>query len=1040
MNRQIRINVLRTILAASLWMVGCGATQPPVSGAPEKSDPQLAQAQSAPAAPAKAKLTKKERQQGADVLPTDGKPPLPPIERSEVLMPHAADRLKRAKETLDQIVKSSEKPDYLKAADKDANDEPLPEPSLAAQRAYIIGRQALRERQVFEARRQLEMALSMAPDDPHLLRLMGRLWAATGNRSRSAFYLEKALAADPSDIQTLYMLGRHALDQNRWDVAIATFSHAKDNQQNIEADPALWSMIDYFLASALERRGNDQAMVKLMTAFLSGPDHASRSSEYGRQLMMLARQHGLLWQSVGDAHMRLNQVKHAIDAYTRAAQHDVDDLALSARRIYAELLLKDSEDAERILVEYLQNNDSSAEGYRLIRYVAAQGVVREQLAEQLQPIYARQERPSRLAIAIAGLLGPKEGGEFLRKHLIAKPNDQAVFEYLLKQQIEAAGGESLKGEAALAALRATIDAMSAAPNRSDDFTKTLTDAIDSPDELQNTLDKLDEATGKRREAQYIRAMALLQQVKVQEAEELLQQIIKEHPDYEAARIRLALVLVAREQFEAADTVLSPLSDRSDSTIISLRVAILSRTGRQEQALALLDKMLVDRPRDVNLIIQKASLQLQTDQANAAERTLLDALQTMPREERIYELLFRMYDAGRVTDSVEQYKRLMHRMLGNIPNSRLARLMLAEFQSARDFDQAERLLLSILEEDPNDMRALRQLLDMYRDANRADAAEKLINERLNVEPNNKALINVFVEYYVRSRNEPKQYEMLLRFLGLIDNPAERSRSLVMLHLSWYQHTKERDAVKAALDEANKALKNPIEDEHKVRLQQLRARALALSDRKREAEQVFKKLLKDFPDKAADITYFWAITVEHHEDKQRGERMMIDLLKKFPDHAQTQNGLGYMWANEGRNLMQAKKLIEAAVEAYPNQSAYLDSLGWVFYKLGDFDKAVEQLQASVKADHDNYPVILDHLGDAYYRQGEKDQASGVWRTALASLKRLEAAWFDRPDDPELEGLADRIQKKIDAVRKNQAPPLADVPQPIDKPQAQAEQAAE
>src|SRR5690606_13732743 len=109
-----------------------------------------------------------------------------------------------------------------------------------AQRAYLAGRMALAENRTFEARRQFELALNLTPNHPHVLRMLGQIWAASGNRSRSAYYLQQALAADPNDIETAFQVARLALDQGRWDVAIATFAYVRDlAAKQADADPAL---------------------------------------------------------------------------------------------------------------------------------------------------------------------------------------------------------------------------------------------------------------------------------------------------------------------------------------------------------------------------------------------------------------------------------------------------------------------------------------------------------------------------------------------------------------------------------------------------------------------------------------------------------------------------------------------------------------------------------------------------------------------------------------------------------------------------------
>ena len=71
----------------------------------------------------------------------------------------------------------------------------------------------------------------------------------------------------------------------------------------------------------------------------------------------------------------------------------------------------------------------------------------------------------------------------------------------------------------------------------------------------------------------------------------------------------------------------------------------------------------------------------------------------PQAEAIYEALFDLYDSPNgPPDAAQQWQRLMNRMLGSIPQSRIARLKRAEWLVANGRqDQAEALLKSLLAE-------------------------------------------------------------------------------------------------------------------------------------------------------------------------------------------------------------------------------------------------------------------------------------------------------------------------------------------------------
>ena len=145
----------------------------------------------------------------------------------------------------------------------------------------------------------------------------------------------------------------------------------------------------------------------------------------------------------------------------------------------------------------------------------------------------------------------------------------------------------------------------------------------------------------------------------------------------------------------------------------------------DEALALIDDAIAcSVPTDPRLAIQKARLQLRAADPAAAEQTLLDALNTQPYAEALYVELFRLYNDNAVPDSIRQYQRLMRRMLGTIPTSRVARLMRANWLNAQSkFDEsAETLLLELIEENPDDLvrdRGTGRRVRPLREARRSD---------------------------------------------------------------------------------------------------------------------------------------------------------------------------------------------------------------------------------------------------------------------------------------------------------------------------------
>ena len=115
------------------------------------------------------------------------------------------------------------------------------------------------------------------------------------------------------------------------------------------------------------------------------------------------------------------------------------------------------------------------------------------------------------------------------------------------------------------------------------------------------------------------------------------------------------------------------------------------------------------------MIEQADLLIALSKDADAERALQDALNAHPTSEALYTVLINFYrdrlDAGD-RKYQEPLKVVMRRMLSTIPNSRRARLLVAELRmDAREFDRSEAMLKSLLVEDERDFDAMQMLITL-----------------------------------------------------------------------------------------------------------------------------------------------------------------------------------------------------------------------------------------------------------------------------------------------------------------------------------------
>lgn len=950
-----------------------------------------------------------------DARPADARPSralsgdavtLPPGLDAAALAPRRGDELARARLSLEQILEQIREPDYLKP-DPDAPESDAPI-SLPVQRAYLEGRLAWREGRNFDAVQALQRALRLAPNQPQILRLLGKIYTTSGNRIRGAQLLEQAIRVDPTHVESLVLLAMHLQDQGQSTDAIAVLARADAlaSRQDDE-DPALAPMTHFYLGNALEREGYDQAAIQQYRRFLALPRSFGRSTSFIRELAFLYAQRGPTWQTVGDLHHRLGESQQAIDAYQQALDEGTNDpLAVVARVMYVHLRRGEATAARDVALQLARQGPDQPRVIALLRYLADMGAATPEFAAALESIYRDRDRPRELALLIADLYPPAQADALLRSHLAAKPGDGQVYRRLIESQWRG-GGEAGPADAVVT----TVAAIDANPATARAYVEALIDVAGSPGAVIKRIEALSQTTRQSAAMDYLHGAALLRAGRVAEARDALSRAMATDPRLLDARVELAALLINEGRFDEAGQLLDAVGPTADRDVIGLRVRVLSETGRSGEAMALLDEQIAADPTNLALVLDKATLQIRAGESTGAERTLLDALNLRPTEERLYEALLNLYDSeARPPDWEQQYRRVMRRLLGTMPNSRIARLQRAALHDARgEFREAQTLLSALLQENPDDLKALDALLETLVRAQKRPEADALIQQRLAARPQDRSLLLLAHRHYMRVGDQAKVLGVVEQLLTLEPDSPDKQRRLALVYLETDRPDKAVDALLASIDAPQENPRGFIS---------VLGRALAATNRADEADPHIRRFIERHPEHEADLMFEWAMVSSRLDRPQQSEAIMLQTLEKHRDHAPTLNGLGYQWADQGRNLDRAQEMIQRAVDADPN-AAYLDSLGWVYYKRGRFEEAVTWLQrANNEPDGGPHPVILDHLGDAYYRLGDAKKAATFWRSAQQALAQTE----DRETDPELRGMEERLKAKLDAVAADRPAPVA------------------
>jgi predicted Zn-dependent protease len=225
-----------------------------------------------------------------------------------------------------------------------------------------------------------------------------------------------------------------------------------------------------------------------------------------------------------------------------------------------------------------------------------------------------------------------------------------------------------------------------------------------------------------------------------------------------------------------------------------------------------------------------------------------------------------------------------------------------------------------------------------------------------------------------------------------------------------------------------------EREKNTVQSLRVNLLRLlvKDKPQQARELYEKLLA-----AAGEDYAMLMLAQHvySESRPAEQEKVIESLRRAlkvkPDSQDANNNLAYLWADRGVNLDEAERLARAALAIEPRANVQ-DTLGWVKYKQGDFQAAIRMLLLGLNSNDGDNAVIHDHVGDTYWRLGQKDQAVEMWAEA-ADLAEADLAAEGDDLDADTRRAGREAPKKIQAVKRGQAPPVAPLGEGVNPPPA-------
>ena len=1067
--------------AAALVASGCG-TPPREAGAETvrgrgaaTADPAAATGAMSPTeAPAPGAGPGADSAAEAPATPVVDGPPRPglappPGFPPEALAPLEGDALAAATADLAEVRETLPAPIVAaaRAAGVGAIDDA--EPPLQAQRLFGRAQQALLRSDHAEAVQMLEAAARLAPGEPRILKELARGWLALGNRPRGVEHLREAVRLGEGDPDARLLLGQLLVDAGEPEAGLAELLAVLDAPALRGADPALRPLAAYQAGRTLVGLGRLDAALELFEAYRGFSREGLRPTRPGAALVELDGGAAGHLVREGDLLVRLGRPEEAAAAWAAAeaalpAGDDGEpgaarDPQLVARQVYADLRLGRDGAARERLVAFTNRSNAAPVALGLVSWAVESGLPGGPMVAQLRDLgeAGGGGDPAALALTLAVSLPRDEAIDLLRERQATAGFEPRVYDALLALLL-APDAEPTEADRARA-VELVLETLREHPDRgylataawfrraggaasaAEDF--HATDAAGREDDAA----ALTLGTIVEREAAGVGMDAPQQEAEpapdaapapapapdsdpapaagvappLEESLARLTRAVELQPSLALARVERARLLGAAGRHDEALAELDALADTvEDPRVPRLRVGLLLAAGRQADAAAALERLTRDNPLDATLVLQRAQLLAGTGDAVAAERALLDALSANPKSEPVYAALLQLYDDDRLGPSLPDYpqnfERLRRRIFQEIPESRVARLTAAEYlMLSGELDQARRVLGDLLESAEGDRAAQLLLLELLEKQNDTAAAGALVEEMLAARPRDAATLVAARDFYkgpggpqAAPRNPDNFVAVLKRLRDLQEPGFARTWSTASIRLIEGDFA---DAAEAALGALPEATGQEVNAALALLVQATRQLDPA------EAEPLLLQAAGLAPAFSDQLAFAVADAYDDAGRSEEAEAALVAALEASPNNAQLNNAVGYRWAYRGVRLEEAERLIGRAVAAETDSAAYLDSMGWVLYQQNRFDEALGWLNQSRARPDGANPVILLHLGDTLHRLGRTAEAEPVWAEALQS-----AAGIDPSLDPELDGIGDRLQARLDAAEADAPVPVA------------------
>ena len=485
--------------------------------------------------------------------------------------------------------------------------------------------------------------------------------------------------------------------------------------------------------------------------------------------------------------------------------------------------------------------------------------------------------------------------------------------------------------------------------------------------------------------------------------ELAQQVVKEEPHHEQARMLLAALYSSMRLYpKAIEQYLAVLEKNPNHIEASLFVgAIYAETQDYDRAIqyfqGLLTKSEDEQIHTIHYYLARVYLEKKSPQSGKwVEHHLKKSLEYKPNFVEGLLTLGAFYSSqGQDKKALSLYEDYQKKQG---PSLKVAEVLAQSYLELEDFDSAYEQLELLENQSEDGLNVKLKMALILVDKKMYDRAISKLKDILREVPESDRARFYLAAVYEQTKQSDKAVSEYRR----VPSESYYYKDSV-IHAAYLLKNESR------IDESIEFMKEAVEKKtDEPAFYSLYASLLNEGKKSDKAIEVLERARVKFPQNTQVLFYLGTI-YDSRGEKDLVVTTMKSVLEKDPTHAQALNYVAYTWAEGGTNLDEAEIYARRAATLEPKDGYILDTLGWVLYKQGKLAEALKYLEAA-HAVAPHVPVIAEHLGDVYVKKAMIEKAKKMYKRAMEN--ETEA------------GKLDKIRVKITAieVEPNRAPATA------------------